>query len=112
VKFAKVELTPVVERVKFCMRGSNVLLEQETGSRRTGLWKLPALGVALEHLPVLLTVKYGITRYKVTLHVHSGLKHDEAESGQRWVPLAEVHSLAMGRPYRKALNALLSERPK
>jgi hypothetical protein len=67
-------LTEVTERVApFCAHeSSGILLEQETGSRRTGLWKLPALPEPFHGPPppVLMRSHYGITRYKVTLWVH------------------------------------------
>jgi A/G-specific adenine glycosylase len=73
VKSTRTEITAITERVFFYRNEVGVLLEQETGSRRTGLWKLPALPEAHHDQPpsVLLKASYGITRYKVTLWVHA-----------------------------------------
>lgn len=110
VKAARVEMTSVTERTLFWRSEEGVLLEQETGSRRTGLWKLPALPPHLHASPppVLLKSHYGITRYKVTLWVHEtpASLSDWPES-HHIVPHAELASLPMPSPYRRALNALL-----
>lgn len=110
VKQARQEITAVTERVIFWRTSAGVLLEQETGKRRTGLWKLPALPAAHEDQPppVLLKTQYSITRYKVTLWVH--------EPQDPWVPWPETHriiafgeleAMAMPAPYRRVLRELL-----
>ncbi|MBK8091393.1 MAG: A/G-specific adenine glycosylase [Verrucomicrobiaceae bacterium] len=112
VKASRPKLTAVTERVFFLRREDGVLLEKETGSRRTGLWKLPALPPEFqEHLPpVLLCAHYGITRYKVTLWVHdlpAGIV--DWPDTHRLVPYAELVALPMPSPYRRALNELLAQ---
>lgn len=109
VKSARAEITAVTERVFFHRNEVGVLLEQETGSRRTGLWKLPALPEAHhEHLPsVLLKSSYGITRYKVTLWVHAQPVQGNWPETHRYIPLNELAALPMPSPYRKALERLL-----
>lgn len=114
VKGARAAATEVTERVFFHRTEKGVLLQQETGARRTGLWKLPALPEC-ETLPgVLHKSRYTITRYRVTLWVH------EAPATKKRIPLTESQStrvvshddlanLPMPSPYRRALNALLAE---
>lgn len=113
VKGARASITEVTERVAYLRTAEGVLLEQETGSRRTGLWKLPALPSALEKNPppVLLKTTYGITRYKVTLWVHelpSATQH-AWPGNHRFIALADLASTAMPSPYRKALDQLLRD---
>lgn len=103
-------ITPVAEHVFFSLRNDGVLLEQETGARRTGLWKLPALPDSCLASPpaVLLKSSYGITRYRVTLWVHApptGLT--EWPKTHHWIPREMLGSTAMPSPYRRALNDLL-----
>ena len=114
VRKPRPKLTEVTERVVFHRTEEGVLLEQETGSRRTGLWKLPALDHGDEPNekalpPVLLKMTYGITRYRVTLWVHES---DLTEGGwpdtHRVVPHDELTRAAMPSPYRKALEKLLA----
>lgn len=112
VKDKRVAITPVTERVFFLQTETGVLLERETGNRRTGLWKLPALPETHPDRlpPVLLKATYGITRYKVTLWVHQMVP----ESGHTWpdthrmISRAELLDAAMPSPYRRALNQLLA----
>ncbi|MDB6003674.1 MAG: hypothetical protein JWR15_661 [Prosthecobacter sp.] len=110
VKNSRQTITAVTERVTFLRTQEGVLLELETGRRRTGLWKLPALHSmhADAPPPVLLRMQYGITRYKVTLWVHE--PHEQAldwPDTHRVIPFAELESTPMPAPYRKALKDLL-----
>ena len=112
VKQTRQEITPVTERVIFLRTADGVLLEQETGKRRTGLWKLPMLPE--EHggtpPPVLLRMQYGITRYKVTLWVHE--PHQQAgrwPGTHRFISSEELETIPMPAPYRKALRHLLKD---
>lgn len=111
VKSGKTQVTEVTERVIFLQTAEGVLLEQETGARRTGLWKLPALPAALATNPpaVLLKSTYGITRYKVTLWVHESEPNQKHEwiTAHRFIPLDQLPATAMPSPYRRALDKLL-----
>ena len=108
VKGKRIVLTEVTERVFFHHTRDGVLLEQETGPRRTGLWKLPALPEDQIKLPpVLQKARYGITRYKVTLWVHGAPPGCTPTSAQRFIPAAELPALPMPAPYRKALLAAM-----
>ncbi len=107
VKARKTSITEVTEHVILARANGAVLLEQETGKRRTGLWKLPVLPPDLPELPLLLTTQYGITRYRVTLHVHMLAVAGKPAENQRLVPEAELSAIAMPSPYRRALAAAL-----
>lgn len=111
VKKPRPKLTDVTERVVFIQSPEGVVLEQETGNRRTGLWKLPALPESAEAAPppVLLKMTYGITRYRVTLWVH---EHDpqsmpKRPETHRCIPHSQLEETAMPSPYRKALKKLI-----
>lgn len=107
VKQARIRLTDVTERVFFSQSAEGVLLEQETGARRTGLWKLPALPETQEPPPVLFKCAYGITRYRVTLWVHAPPPDGTWPRTHRRFVAADLAHVAMPSPYRKALEALL-----
>lgn len=110
VKQNRQEITAVTERVVFLRTGEGVLLEQEIGKRRTGLWKLPALpeDPAGKPPPVLMRSSYGITRYKVTLWVHEPPeKRPSWPDTHRIISFEELASVPMPAPYRRALNDLL-----
>jgi A/G-specific adenine glycosylase len=114
VKTRRASITEVTERVFFHRTEEGILLQQETGKRRTGLWKLPALPVMPKFPPVLHKAHYSITRYRVTLWVHeapnaNALRPIMAEGALRKVPSTELPHLPMPSPYRKALDAVLSQ---
>jgi A/G-specific adenine glycosylase len=106
-------ITEVTERVFFHRTDAGILLQQETGNRRTGLWKLPALPESPKPPPVLHKAHYTITRYRVTLWVHEApaaksLKTMLADPALRFISADELAHLPMPSPYRKALNAMLA----
>ena len=95
-----------------CVRDDSILLEQESGTRRKGMWKLPEISQTNKSSKKstfgepLLTMKYSITKYRVTLNVY------QRETGQlnkdcQWFGLAELNALTLGAPYRRALEKLL-----
>jgi A/G-specific adenine glycosylase len=113
VKAKRVSITEVTEHVFFHRTDAGVLLQQETGRRRTGLWKLPALPPLQKLPPVLHKAHYTITRYRVTLWVHEAppgrtLKAIQMDRALRLVSDDELAGLPMPSPYRKALNAVLA----
>lgn len=110
VKKARVKLTEISEHAIWCRdeRG-HVLLHHETGSRRTGLWKLPLRTAdQCAGLRIISESTYHITRYKVSLKVHLA---EEAgiEPGDQWIPATRLHSLPMAAPFRKALEQLSAD---
>lgn len=107
VKKSRVSLTPVDEHVFFHREHDRILLQQETGKRRTGLWKLPALP-SPDQTPVISKSRYGITRYSVTLWVHESPRPLPEMEATRWFSLAELETVTMPSPYRRALKPLLS----
>lgn len=110
VKQSRQEITAVTERVVFLRTAQGVLLEQETGKRRTGLWKLPALPATHQDPPppVLMRTSYGITRYKVTLWVHEPPADPGPWPGtHRIIAFNEIDTMPMPAPYRRALAGLL-----
>lgn len=111
VKMVKQKISSVDEHVFFLRTDAGVLLEQEQGRRRTGLWKLPELPAAAVHRPppLLLRTHYVITRYKVALRVHAPPSGDHAwPSTHRIVAFAEIESIPMPAPYRRVLRVLLA----
>ena len=88
-----------------------MLLTQESGKRRTGLWRLPEIGYEMaEKMTEIFRMKYGITKYRVDLQIFRGSNLEIAkiiEDGQ-WVSVPEESdACAMAAPYRKALKRLV-----
>jgi len=98
------------ERVGLSLRQGAVLLVEETGTRRRGLWRLPRLSeeecADLEESDAFV---YAITRYRVTLRVYDlppRLATRIAEAPKaRWHAMREAASWpALGAPYSKAIR--------
>jgi A/G-specific adenine glycosylase len=105
-KSQRVKVTAVDEHVVFAERGGCVLLKKLEKGRREGMWRLPERPAEVVAEWTLLHLrKYGITRYRVTLHVHAdeGLEEDE---GEVWQPLNELQNLVMPPADRAALVAV------
>lgn len=114
VKSKRTQITEVTEHVFFHRTAQGVLLQQETGKRRTGLWKLPALQETGKLPAVKHKAAYTITRYRVTLWVHEAppqkaLKSLLSDASMRFISDEEFPELPMPSPYRKALQALLAD---
>lgn len=115
IKKARQKTVVIEEDVLFAKHKNRILLEQESGSRRKGLWKLPALqSKGNSRSPqqkgqILLSMKYSITKYRVTLYVHR-VKNSaslNADQYHKWFTIEELDQLTLGAPYRRALEKLL-----
>jgi A/G-specific adenine glycosylase len=110
-KTPKLPPTQITEHALWVFRpDGQLLLHLESGSRRTGLWKLP-LRTADEvaSFPVLGTLSYSITRYRVTLRIYDA--SDTANTvilqpGDTWVDLSDWSSLPLAAPFRRAITQL------
>lgn len=88
-------------------RGNRILLQQQTGSRWKGLWKLPRFEAAPGKDP-LYEASYPFTNHRVNLTVFRGRDGDETWPASRWIALAELEALPITAPHRRAIRALLS----
>lgn len=114
VKTRKVTITEVDEHALWLRDSAGrLLMQHESGKRRTGLWKLPVRDAKeISHLPVISEHVYGITRYRVRLRVHQGglaNSRFQPAAGEEWVDLAGLTDLAMAAPFRRALEGLLAD---
>lgn len=97
----------VEEDVLVARFGGRILLQQEQGRRRRGLWKLPAVhgrksGALLWH------GRYTITHHHVTLRLHASAGRPMARADETWILEDELPALPMPSPFRRALNAVLA----
>jgi A/G-specific adenine glycosylase len=115
VKRAKVAVTAMEEHAVWRRdaRG-RVLLHQEAGRRREGLWKLPTRTAAeVAGCELLHESRYTITRYRVWLRVHAadgGQAAGMPQAGEAWHAPAAVPQLAMPSPFRRVVEELLENR--
>jgi A/G-specific adenine glycosylase len=92
----------------FLLINGKVMLEQETGKRLGGLWRLPRTTTP-ERTKPLLSIKYSIMHYRVTLNVLKCSKrfipnHSECS----WFPVDALAEVPMVAPHRRALVELLA----
>jgi A/G-specific adenine glycosylase len=89
-----------------------LLVREEAGRRRKGLWRLPERAMEeLDSLPRLLEMVYAITNHRVTLRVYEAGEAvaGELREGEAWVGIEAMETVAMAAPYRKAAGSILSE---
>jgi A/G-specific adenine glycosylase len=113
VKKKRAAITEIIEHAIW-MRDADgrILLHRESGSRRTGLWKLPLRPAqTCAALKLILKESYPITRYKVTLNIHQELVSGNqlAGEGDEWIEPGRLASLPMAAPFRRAVTQLLSD---
>ncbi|MCL4108422.1 UNVERIFIED_CONTAM: hypothetical protein GTU68_046115 [Idotea baltica] len=112
VKKNRQKIVAKTERVVFLKDGNRVFLTQESGKRRTGLWRLPEFDhESVGKMPEIFRMKYGITKYRVDLLIFRGSDLEAAklvEGDGQWFSVPdESDACAMAAPYRKALTRLL-----
>lgn len=105
-KKGKTKIVAVTEHAIFDQRADGaVLLEQESGTRRNGLWKLPLVEAPPRNDHEIHRSKYGITHHRVDLIVYrDGLGPGK---GRQYFSKSELDEIAMAAPFRKALETIL-----
>lgn len=101
------EVVRVEEDVLVARHGGRLLMQQELGRRRRGLWKLPAVhgrkcGALLWH------GRYTITHHRVTLRLFAAAGRPVPRADESWIPETALETLPMPSPFRRALNAVLA----
>lgn len=86
-------------------RRGELLLEQQTGSRWRGLWKLPR--IEPPELAPLHVLEYPFTNHRVTLRVFAASAPKTAQDNQAWIREADLEALPLVAPHRRAIRALL-----
>lgn len=108
VKLPKRATVHLTEHVAWCVRKGKILLHQEQGARRHGLWKLPERDEA--HFtrtlaPLLHESSYTITHHRVRLLVYEAVDLN-LEENEHWQPVSQLATLPMPSPYRRVADAL------
>ncbi len=97
----------LAEHCAWTISRGRVLLEQQTGARWRGLWKLPALPTA-PHTTPLLTLEYPFTHHRVTLSVFAQPARSPLREHFAWHPLASLPGVPLTAPHRRAIENLRS----
>ena len=104
------ETVHLTEHVAWAQRTHSLLLHQEQGQRRQGLWKLPerAADYFIQHSAKLLfSTLYTITHHRVRLLVYEAPKLIPSDH-ESWQLLNDIPHLPMPSPYRKVVKHLTS----
>lgn len=112
IKKRKIAITPISEHAIWIRNEhQQILLHQESGKRRTGLWKLPIRPISeIETLAPIASLTYPITRYRVCLSVHLAhhtLDVAQPQEGEYWIDEENLNEIAIAAPFRKAMIRLL-----
>jgi A/G-specific adenine glycosylase len=99
----------LAEKCAWIVQDGKLLVEQQTGPRWRGLWKLPMLAEGSRRGPLLLSLDYPFTNHRVTLTVHTAAAPPNLASNQQWVSLAGIDSLALAAPHKRAIKRLAAE---
>ncbi|QJE96773.1 A/G-specific adenine glycosylase [Luteolibacter luteus] len=114
VKAKRQAIEEIDEHTACVLQEGRILLSRQGRGRREGMWRLPVREKALiSGLPLLHRRKYGITKYRVTLHVHACPESHAAASlagGEEWIDLDRLDSLVIPPADRAALSAVLLDR--
>ena len=113
VKAKRQAIVEIDEHAVYAVHDGKILLSRQGRGRREGMWRLPVRDQdALSGLPLLHRRKYGITRYRVTLHVHAGPPGHPATAaagGDEWIDLETLAALVIPPADRAALAAVLGD---
>ncbi len=99
----------LAEDCAWIVREGRLLLEQQTGPRWRGLWKLPAITTRPTDARLLLALVYPFTHHRVTLTVFAPARAPELAPNQRWHALDEVDDVALAAPHKRAIRRLIAE---
>ncbi len=108
LKKPRAPLKELTERHHFTLRDGHFLLEQ-SANRWRGMWILPRLEDAPPHGDAALhSSEFSFTNHRIRLDVFAPPSLPLATtSAQRWFNRAEIETIPMPSPHRRALTALL-----
>lgn len=95
------------EHAAWIVQNEQLLLEQQSGRRAGGLWKLPSLEGMLPDVPILYEDVYPFTHHKITLTVQEAGLPPQQTKEQQWFPIKSVLTDApLTAGHRRAIEAL------
>ncbi len=111
VKSKRQRIEEIDEHVLLAADQERILLSRQGKGRREGMWRLPVREKALmDGLPLVHRRKYGITRYRVSLHVHDcAADHPVAAAGpgEEWIAISTLAEIVIPPADRAAIMAVL-----
>jgi len=109
VKKPRRKTVDLTEHSAWIVRQGSILLEQQSGPRWRGLWKLPP--VANGRVPAgapgpLVELTYPFTHHRVALSVFPQSAPLQITKLQRWHKIANLDKVAIPAPHRRAIERL------
>lgn len=111
VKKPRRKTIALTEHCAWIRRNGRVLLEQQSGARLRGMWKLPPLRERTDSSS-LLQLTYPFTHHKVTMDVFEKDEPVDILPSQRWVAVKDLKDVAIAAPHRRAIVELLQRNGK
>ena len=105
VKKPRAKTVAMREDCAWIVRGRRILLEQQTGARWRGLWKLPDIFPPAAAEPVA-SLTYPFTHHRVQLSVFLGNAPARLAPNQQWFLFAELGDAALTAPHRRVIEQL------
>lgn len=108
VKSPKTPTVHLTEHIAWTVRNGQLLLAQEKGKRRQGLWKLPerpASHFNSSRARLLHTMSYSITHFRVKSNLYSDNSIQELDH-ESFHPFASLPQLPMPAPYRRIIEVM------
>ncbi len=102
----------LTEDCAWIVKRGRILLEQQTGPRWRGLWKLPALPSTPRDTTPLIALEYPFTHHRITLRVFAGATPLVLAEAQCWFDDATLEDAALPSPHRRAVQRLLAIAPR
>jgi A/G-specific adenine glycosylase len=99
------------EDCSWIVRGRRILLQQQTGNRWRGLWKLPIHTAPIEGDEPLTFLTYPFTHHRVSLSVYRAEAPAQLAPNEQWFLAAELRDVALTAPHRRAIEHLLKAQP-
>ena len=107
IKKPRQKVVAMREDCAWIVRGRRILLEQQTGARWRGLWKLPALATPPNGDEPLSFLTYPFTHHRVHLSVFRASAPQRLAPNEQWFLSAELADIALTAPHRRAIEHLL-----
>lgn len=113
VKKPRPKTLELTENAAWIVKGGNILLQQQTGVRWRGLWKLPAFDPSLNTdqqsvSTPLLQFTYPFTHHRVMLSIFRQSSPATNGADQSWFKMNSLEQLAMTAPHRRAVEQILA----
>ena len=96
----------LIEECAWIADDGRLLVEQQTGRRWHGLWKLPP-AARRKSAPPLVELSYAFTHHRVVLRVYKEAARPACRT-ETWIPVDTLNEIAFPSPHRRVVTELLA----